>query len=246
MENLPYVLVWSDEFNYEGAPDPDKWSYDVGGSGWGNNELQYYTAGDNVYVDGEKMIIQVRHETMMQREVTSTRITTKGKCDWLYGKVEVRAKLPKGLGTWPAIWMLPSGKAYGGWPACGEIDIMEHVGYDFGRIYSTVHTAAFNHVKGTQKGDDTICPHVDTEFHLYAVEWQPDKLRFFVDGNEIFTYEPAVLSAEVTFEEWPFDKPFYLLINVAFGGNWGGAKGVDYSVLPVTMEIDYVRVYQRS
>lgn len=243
MNNPHYRLVWSDEFDYEGPPDPQKWNYNMGGSGWGNNELQYYT-DSNASVRGGRLVIEARNETLENRTVTSARLTTKGKGDWLYGRVEVCARLPKGLGTWPAIWMLPTEDTYGRWPSSGEIDIMEHVGYDYGRIYATVHTAAYNHVKGTQKGGSRVYDDIDTAFHVYAAEWLPDRIRFLVDGDEIFVFKPDDFNKDVTDQSWPFNKPFHLLINLAFGGNWGGAKGVDYAVLPAVMEIDYVRVYQ--
>jgi beta-glucanase (GH16 family) len=244
IQRLNYELVWSDEFDYTGAPDPRKWTCEVGGNGWGNNELEYYTNGGNVRVENGKMIIEARHETFQNRDVTSTRIITKNKGDWLYGKVEVAAKIPAGLGSWPAIWMLPTDWAYGDWPQSGEIDIMEHVGYDYNTIHTTVHTGAYNHTLGTQKGKSARYKNVDTEFHVYSIEWLPDKIRFFVDGNEQFVFDPSMLITAATYRHWPFDKRFHLLLNVAFGGDWGGAKGVDYDILPVSMEIDYVRVYQ--
>lgn len=243
-ESLSYELVWSDEFDYEGEPDPEKWNYDVGGSGWGNNELQYYTRGDNVTVDGEKMILELRKEDAGNRDYTSTRIITKNKGDWQYGKIEVSAKLPEGLGTWPAIWMLPTDWKYGDWPASGEIDIMEHVGYDMNTIHTTVHTKSYNHTSGTQKGKSQKVENVSTEFHKYSIEWLPDKILFFIDDEEVNSFEPSKLITAPTYKEWPFDKRFHLLINIAFGGNWGGAQGVDENCIPVTMEIDYVRVYQ--
>jgi len=241
---LTYELVWSDEFDYTGPPDPKKWENETGGNGWGNNELQYYTKGDNVYVDGEKMVITARLEKVGGREVTSARIRTAKKGDWVYGKVEVRAKVPKGLGTWPGIWMLPTDWKYGGWPASGEIDIMEHVGYNPDTLVMTVHTESYNHAKRTQKGKSVIKAGMTDNFHVYGVEWLPDKMNFFYDGELEFTYNPVMFKDSPTYKEWPFDRRFHLLINLAFGGNWGGARGVNYDILPVTFEIDYVRVYQ--
>jgi beta-glucanase (GH16 family) len=242
--NLHYELVWSDEFDYTGKPDPDKWGYDTGGHGWGNNELQYYTEGGNAYVDGGKLIIEARAESMGGRNVTSSRLITKNKGDWLYGYIEVRAKLPAGLGTWPAIWMLPTDWEYGNWPASGEIDIMEHVGYDMDNIVTTVHTEAYNHSIRTQKGFTKAHENVTTEFHTYAIEWLPDKIRFIIDDEEQFVFEPRKLITVAHYKHWPFDKRFHLLLNIAFGGDWGGLEGVDMSILPVTMEVEYVRVYQ--
>lgn len=243
-DNLNYKLVWSDEFDYEGLPDESKWDYDTGGSGWGNNELQYYTRGDNVKVTDGKLIIEARKEDREGLKYTSTRLVSRNKGDWLYGKIEVSAKLPRGNGTWPAIWMLPTDWAYGNWPGSGEIDIMEHVGYDMNNIVGSIHTKSYNHTIGTQKSGQKRIENVDTEFHVYAVEWLPDKIRFFIDDEQYFEFKPTDLKATPTFREWPFDKRFHLLLNIAVGGNWGGARGIDDSIWPQTMEVDYVRVYQ--
>lgn len=242
--NLDYQLVWSDEFDYEGAPDPEKWGYDVGGHGWGNNELQYYTEGGNAKVADGKLVIEARKEDYENRRFTSTRLISKGKGDWLYGIVRVKAKLPRGKGTWPAIWMLPTDWEYGGWPASGEIDIMEHVGYDMNKILGSIHTKAYNHSIGTQKSGGITVSNVDTEFHEYAIEWLPDKIKFFVDDELYFTFRPADFKTAPDYKDWPFDKRFHLLLNIAVGGNWGGAQGVDEDIWPQTMEVDYVRVYQ--
>lgn len=241
-ESLTYELVWSDEFDYEGEPDPEKWGYDIGGNGWGNHELQYYTKGDNVTVTDGMLVIEARKEDMGGREYTSTRLVTKNKGDWTYCKVEAYAKLPSGLGTWPAIWMLPTDYRYGGWPASGEIDIMEHVGYDQDVIVQTVHTQK-NH-GGNGKGHSVRIEGVSEEFHLYSVEWLPDKLIFYVDGEEQYTYDPNKIAYRTTSDYWPFDQRMHLLINLAFGGDWGGARGVDDSYFPVQFYVDYVRVYQ--
>ena len=244
-DTLTYALVWSDEFDYEGPPDPGRWGYDVGGSGWGNNELQYYTDGGNAWADGEKLIIEARAEPKGNRAYTSARLTTINKGDWLYGKVEVRAKLPGGLGTWPAIWMLPTDWEYGGWPHSGEIDIMEHVGYDMGRVHATVHTSAYNHINGAQKSSGgTLVEDVTGTFHLYSAEWLPDRIIFRIDDETVYEFDPSKYTSHVTYEQWPFDKRHHLLINIALGGDWGGARGFDPDMLPVVMEIDYVRVYQ--
>ena len=239
--NLTYELVWSDEFDYEGTPDTEKWGYDVGGGGWGNNERQTYTAGENVSVSGGVMTIELRMEPELKR-FSSTRLVTKGKGDWTYCKVEVSAKLPVGVGTWPAIWMLPSYNTYGTWPKSGEIDIMEHVGFDQDVIVQTVHTA-MNHGSSGQ-GLSTPTKGVSEEFHTYSVEWLPDKLIFSIDGEETYTYDPHNYSEQPLYFDWPFDKDMHLLINLAYGGDWGGAQGIDLNCLPATYEIDYVRVYQ--
>ncbi|NBP69445.1 MAG: glycoside hydrolase family 16 protein [Cytophagia bacterium] len=236
-------LVWSDEFDYTGIPDTTKWNYDVGGNnGWGNNELQVYTRlPQNVRVDQGKLIIEAHHDSIEGKAYSSARIVSKGKGDWLYGKIEVRAKLPYGRGTWPAIWMLPTDWEYGGWPTSGEIDIMEHVGFNQGSVHGTIHTASYNHIKHTEKSGQVTIPDVADAFHVYAINWTKDKIEFFVDNTLYYT---AQKSENDTFKEWPFDKKFHLLMNIAVGGNWGGKEGVDESVWPQKMEIDYVRVYQ--
>ena len=242
--SLTYELVWSDEFDQDGPPDDAKWDYDVGGGGWGNNELQYYTRGENARVENGLLVIEARKEQRGNRQYTSARLVTRGKGDWLYGKFEIRAKLPKGLGTWPAIWMLPTDWEYGGWPASGEIDIMEHVGYDQGRLHASVHTQAFNHVLRTQKTATTSVPDISEEFHLFTLTWLPDRIMIAVDGRVYYTYDPSRHVTQPTDHEWPFDRRHHLLLNIAFGGNWGGARGIDDSVLPQQMLVDYIRVYQ--
>ncbi|MFO8001458.1 MAG: glycoside hydrolase family 16 protein [Marinilabilia sp.] len=237
-------LVWSDEFNYEGLPDETKWNYDTAGNsdGWGNNELQYYTANreKNAYVDGEHLVITARRESMNDFSYTSARLTSKEKGDWLYGRVEVKAKVPGGRGIWPAIWMLPTDWEYGEWPESGEIDIMEHVGYEPDSVHTTVHTEAFNHNIGTQVGKATYVPDCEEVFYVYAIEWDADKIDFFIDDEKVFTFQNSGKGPD----EWPFDKRFHLLLNVAVGGDWGGLHGVDDSIFPAEMKIDYVRVYQ--
>ncbi len=237
-------LVWADEFDKAGLPDSTKWEYDVGGNGWGNNELQFYTRQrpENARVENGKLIIEARKEAYQGKNYTSARLLTRGKHTWTYGRIEAMAKLPKGIGTWPAVWMLGQNIATAGWPRGGEIDIMEHVGFDEGVIHGTIHTEAYNHAKKTQKGKQITITDVTQAFHLYAIEWTADQIDFFVDGQKYNTVEKAVLGSSVA--EWPFEQPFYLLLNVAVGGNWGGQKGVDDSIWPQRMEVDYVRVYQ--
>ncbi|MBN1601095.1 MAG: family 16 glycosylhydrolase [Chitinispirillaceae bacterium] len=239
-----WVLVWQDEFNTPGLPDNQKWSYDVGGDGWGNNELQFYTNKrlENARIEDSALIIETRKETFSGKNYTSARLVSKGKGDWLYGKVEVRAKLPSGKGTWPAIWMLPTFWEYGNWPASGEIDIMEHVGYDPGVIHATVHTADLNHTKGTQVGKNTIVEDCMAQYHVYSVEWYPDHIDAFIDGKKYFSFS----NRNEGFSTWPFDKKFHLLLNTAFGGDWGGAQGIDSTIVSTLFYVDYVRVYQLS
>jgi len=242
--SAPRRLVWRDEFDRPGLPDTTKWRYEVGGNGWGNNELQYYTARrpENARVEGGHLLIEARRESWQGKPYTSARLTTRQTQAWTYGRIEARAKLPAGLGTWPAIWMLGQNIGTMGWPRCGELDIMEHVGYDPGVIHGTTHTQAYNHVKHTEKtGTDTI-PDATTAFHLYAIDWTPDQIDFYVDGHRYFSARKSELGTSEA--EWPFDQPFYLLLNLAVGGNWGGAKGVDETIWPRRMEVDYVRVYQ--
>jgi beta-glucanase (GH16 family) len=233
-------LQWSDEFNYSGAPDPNKWGYDLGDHGWGNNELQDYTNSRvNSYVEDGKLFIKAIKQN---DKWTSARLVTRQKGDWLYGRIEVSAKLPTGKGTWPAIWMLPTDWNYGGWPASGEIDIMEHVGYDQNKIYGSIHTEAFNHKIGTQKSGTRIIPSASTGFNLYAIEWSESKIDFFINNEKYFTFA----NENKTYKEWPFDKRFHLLLNLAIGGNWGGAQGIDPSLTQAIMEVDYVKVFTKK
>ena len=233
--------VWSDEFDYTGKPNASKWGYDIGGSGWGNNEAQYYTDSENnAKVDNGKLTITAIKEPFGGKNYTSARLVTKQKGDWLYGRVEVRAKLPSGKGTWPAIWMLPTDWAYGNWPASGEIDIMEHVGYDPNKVLFTIHTKDYNHNIGTQKGGSLVIPTAMTEFHKYRVDWTPYAVRGYFDDQLVFTFVNEGKGSAA----WPFDKKFHLLINLAVGGNWGGAQGIDDTIFPAVYEIDYVRVYK--
>ncbi len=243
-ENMDYQLVWSDEFDYEGLPDSTKWGYDTGGHGWGNQELQYYTKEGNAWVEDGRLIIEARKEETEGNDYTSARLVTRGKGDWKYARIEVCAKLPSGRGTWPAIWMLPTDWTYGDWPASGEIDIMEHVGYDQNVVHASVHTQTYHHSIGTQKTNKLKVDGVSEDFHVYAVEWLPDTIKFFIDGEEYFSFTPTKFMPYPSYKEWPFDKRFHLLLNVAYGGSWGGAQGIDDTVLPARMEVDYVRVYQ--
>lgn len=234
-------LVWSDEFNYKGLPDPKKWGYDTGGNGWGNNELQYYTyqKTKNARVENGNLIIEAHKEQVGKNAYTSARLVTKGKGDWTSGRIEVRAKIPKGLGTWPAIWMLGS-KTPLVWPDDGEIDIMEHVGYDQGNIHASTHSKKYNHIIGTQKTDTIRVNDCSEVFHVYQLDWDAETIRIGIDNTMYFQFKNEHSDRNA----WPFNEPFYLLLNVAVGGNWGGAKGVDSSIYPLRMEIDYVRVFQ--
>jgi beta-glucanase (GH16 family) len=240
-----WKLVWADEFDKNGMPDTTRWNYDTRGNeyGWGNNEKQWYTVAkpENCRIENGILVITARKEKTGNKEYSSARLTTKNKGDWKYGKIEVRAKLPTGNGTWPAIWMLPTENKYGGWPKSGEIDIMEHVGYNPDTVFSTVHTGKFNHMIGTQVGKKTGLPTATTEFHVYTTEWEENEIRSYVDGKHYFTFK----NNGEGFEAWPFDQPFHLILNLAIGGGLGGKKGIDDSKFPHIFEIDYVRVYQK-
>jgi beta-glucanase (GH16 family) len=245
-----WKLVWSDEFNSPGLPDPSKWGYDVGGHGWGNKELQNYTdrRKENARVENGVLIIEARRDGSATQPYSSARLVSKNKGDWTYGRFEVRAKLPSGRGTWPAIWMLPTQRSYATnyWPENGEIDIMEHVGYDPDVIHGSAHTKAYNHAINTQKTGKIKVESARSGFNTYAVEWTPEEIRWYVNDRQYFKFSNERLSnSAADYKQWPFDKPFHLLLNLAVGGNWGGAEGIDDSIWPQSMEIDYIRVYQQ-
>jgi len=232
-------LVWSDEFETNGPPEVSKWNYDIGtgSSGWGNNELQYYTdRTDNVVVEDGVLKIIARKENYGGSNYTSTRLKTQGKFDFKYGRIDVKAKLPGGDGTWPAIWMLGSNIETVGWPACGEIDIMEYSGYNPGRVQSAIHNnssfgATVNfRVKTIENETD--------EYHVYSMIWSENQISFLIDDERFYTYKPVGKNEA----NWPFDKNQFLLLNVAMGGTLGGV--IDPNFSSSTMEIDYVRVYQ--
>ncbi len=242
-DELEYELVFEDNFDGD-ALNTDNWGFDLGGSGWGNNELQYYTEGDNLTVVDGYLTIQTRKEEHEGMDYTSTRLISKNKQDFLYGRIEVNAKLPSGRGTWPAIWMLPTDWEYGGWPESGEIDIMEHVGYDQDKIHGTIHTEAYNHSKGTDKGKAHVLEGASEEFNTYFIEWLPDVIYFGVNDIVYNEYRPTDYVSNPSFKHWPFDKRMHILINVAVGGFWGGAEGIDDDIFPQEMVVDYVKVYQ--
>jgi len=242
-------LVWSDEFDYTGLPDTTKWAYNVGNGcpdlcGWGNNELQYYTKDSlkNARVEDGKLIIEVHKEQIGNNKFSSAKLVTKGKQDWKYGRFEIRAKVPVNKGAWSAIWMLPTDSPYGGWPDGGEIDIMEHVGYDPDTVEASGHTKSYYFTIGTQKHKRLAVPDCDERFHTYALEWEEDEFRIFMDNHLYFTFA----NEGTGYKEWPFDQQFYLILNLAYGGNWGGAHGLDLDGLPQRLEIEYVRVYQKE
>ena len=229
-----YKLVWEDNFNGK-TIDTTSWTNEVDPAGWVNNELQRYTNGQNVYVKNGKLFIVARNKN---NEYTSGRIITKGKRSFTYGIVEIKAELPEGVGTWPALWMLGENDGEEGWPDCGELDIMEHVGKHPGFIHSSIHNPS-----GYGQTPYTGIVEIKqpfSKFHIYSMEWTKDYITFYVDGKTVYHYQPKVK----TDKNWPFDKPFFLIFNIAIGGDWGGPK-IDEKCFPAIMEVDWVRVYQK-
>ena len=253
-----WKLVWNDEFDKDGAPDPKKWGTEIGFIR--NGEMQYYTGRpENARVEGGNLVIEARKEHLPNAkyekgskewnnsrefaDVTSASLTTEKTVSWTYGRVEVRAKIPTGRGTWPAIWMLGTNIHQAGWPKCGEIDILENVGFDPNGVHTTVHTEAFNHVKHTAKGhrEEAVKPFDD--FHVYAIEWTKKEITFLYDEKKVFAFEN---DGKGDVNTWPYDKPQFLILNFAIGGGWGGVKGIDDAIFPQKFLIDYVRVYEKE
>ena len=241
-------IVWQDEFDNDSL-DLTKWSRETGGHGWGNNELQFYTDSDsNSYVENGNLILKAQvvpqgiGSSKGLRYYSSARLRTYGKGDWKYGRIEVKAKVASGQGIWPAIWMLPTDWLFGGWPSSGEIDIMEHVGYDLGVVHGSVHTEAYNHKINTQRSSARKIANVDTEFHVYSIIWDKDKISFFIDDVQYFLFEN---DKQGNYKTWPFDQRFHLLINIAVGGDWPGNPD-NSTNFPRKMLVDYVRVYEKS
>lgn len=245
-EEKKWKLVWADEFNAGERLDTDAWVIIQGNGcptlcGFGNNELQTYTGNpENLRIEDGKLVI----EAVPQGDhYTSAKITSQKMKGWQTGKIAMRAKIPAGVGTWPAFWMLPDTNKFGPWPKSGEIDIMEHVGHRLGYLHGTIHTEAFNGKLGTQKGGEIYVPTISTEFHDFTVEWAEDSLRWFIDGEQYF--EILRGKADGT-AEWPFDHPFHVILNLAVGGDWGGQKGIDKNAFPARYEIDWVKVWQKD
>lgn len=240
-----WSLIWADEFNSGNALDTETWVIIEGNGcptlcGFGNNELQTYTGNpENLRVEDGRLII----EAVYDDGYTSAKITSQKMEGWQTGKIAMRAKIPTGVGTWPAFWMLPDTNIFGPWPKSGEIDIMEHVGHRLGYLHGTIHTEAFNGKLGTQKGGEIYVPAISSEFHEFAVEWTTDSLRWYLDGEQYF----EILREETDgTAEWPFDHPFHIILNLAVGGDWGGQKGVDENAFPTQYEIDWIRVWQQK
>ena len=235
-------LVWNDEFDGRGLPDPAKWSYEEGFVR--NREFQYYTRERSANARREKgsLVLEARLDSLRHANgvalCTSGSINTRGKASWKYGRFEIRAKLPGGIGAWPAIWMLGDNIPKVGWPRCGEIDIMEYVGHRKDQVHFTVH--AQNEGRHVSKGVNVNFPTAETDFAVYVLEWERDALRFFVDGTLGLEFKRG----DIAIAPWPFDKPHYLLLNLAIGGSWGAEKGIDAAIFPCRFEVDYVRVYQ--
>ncbi|MBN2597908.1 MAG: glycoside hydrolase family 16 protein [Marinifilaceae bacterium] len=241
-----YQLVWSDEFDYTGLPDSTKWMYDTVGNseGWGNNEAQHYTIAkkENAWVEDGVLSIKALKEQYEGKEYTSARLNS--KANWLCGKIEVNAKLSKGRGTWSAIWMMPKDWTFkdGNWPAVGEIDIMEHVGHNLGTIHASAHSKDYQWQINTQQTDTIHISDVAEKFHSYIWEWTPEVMRAYVDDQLYFEYKNEGLGES----KWPYVKPFYLILNVAVGGAWGSVEGIDAEAFPQTMQVDFVRIYQKK
>ena len=236
-----YKLVWNDEFDHAGSLNANDWTHEVKNAGWVNNELQNYVkekTPEGAWVtkvsDGTLKIRALKENG----KVYSGRVYAKVKQGWKYGYIEASIKLPKGKGTWPAFWMMPVN--FRSWPADGEIDIMEEVGYHPDYVSSSLHATAHVHSNNTQVTHEMKCAGAEGEFHTYAIKWTHQNITTYVDGNKQLSYD----NRDRGRDDWPYDDPFYVILNLAWGGSWGGAQGVDESKLPATMEIDYVRVFQ--
>ena len=238
-----WQLVWSDEFDVPGAPDPANWEHELGGGGWGNQESQAYTNSlDNSRVEGGVLIIEAREESLGSNEYTSARLLTRDRASWTYGRIEARIKLPEGQGIWPAFWMMPQDSPYGGWPTSGEIDVMEYLGHETNRVHGTIHYGGgdIGH-RYTGTSYTLASGTFSDEFHTFAVEWEPHEIRWYVD-DVLFQTQTTWTSAAGAYPA-PFDQPFFLILNVAVGGLWPGYPDATTS-FPQRMEVDYVRVYE--
>jgi beta-glucanase (GH16 family) len=240
-----WQLVWADEFTQPNGSSPDatKWDYDIGtgSGGWGNNELQYYTSRtNNVRIENDQLVIEARAESYQGSSYTSARLLTQHKGSWTYGRMEARIQVPRTQGIWPAFWMLGTNLPAVGWPTCGEIDIMEHIGREPKKVYGTVHGPGYSGDGGVG-GDYTFGPDVADDFRVFAVEWETNVIRWYVDGIQYFTVTPTNLGGNT----WVFNQPQFFLLNVAVGGNWPGYPD-GTTILPQRMLVDYVRVYTRA
>ena len=237
-----YKLVFEDTFNQNGRPREDLWNIEVAGHGFGNDEAQFYTDRlKNVFVKDGVLHLVAHKENYLHRHYTSAKLTTKNKKHIRYGRVEVMAKIPKGFGTWPAIWFLGTNMDQVGWPTCGEIDLMEHVGKNPEHIHFSLHSRTNHHLIGNQPTLALDVPGILDGYHEFAMDWTEQFFIFYIDKKEIVRFNKADYIAKA---EWPFDHPFYLILNLAIGGTWGGP--IDDSIFPVTFSFKYVKVYERS
>jgi beta-glucanase (GH16 family) len=237
-DTMGWNLVWSDEFDKNGLPDGSKWGYDVGDNGWGLQEIQYYTSNrsENARVENGNLIIEARRENFSGRQYTSTRLVSRGKCEKKYGRFETRLIVPGFRGIFPAFWMIPSDQG-GGWPAFGELDVMEHFGFDPGIIRQTMHCAAHAVPQPVQISD--TLPDCSTNYHVYRMDWYKDSIVFYIDDKKTLSYKETQ-----DYAHWPYTKPFYMILQIPVGGSFAGQKGIDDSQFPTKMVVDYVRYYE--
>ncbi|MFP3363168.1 glycoside hydrolase family 16 protein [Pseudoalteromonas sp. SIMBA_148] len=247
-------LIWSDEFDIDGLPNPSKWHYEKGYVR--NGEAQHYQEAnsENSRIENGFLVIESHYQPANKPEnlwqylfyekpksrYSSASLTTEHLPGFEYGRIEVRAKLPQGRGVWPAIWLLGSNIKQVGWPMCGEIDIMEYVGFEPNKIHSAIHTSNRNHNKGNAANSTLQVNDLENEFHVYSVERSAERVDFYIDNSLHYSYHKE----DNTNTSWPFDQPMYLIINLAIGGGWGGKKGIDNTIFPQQFFIDYVRVYK--
>jgi len=245
-----FTLAWSDEFDQgdNSAPDPAKWKFEIGGNGWGNQELEYYSSRrENARMRRGNLEIIARKESYtgadgVQRDYTSARLITSGKFEQAYGRFEARIKIPYGQGVWPAFWLLGADDKQVGWPQCGEIDIMENIGREPGMVHGTIHGPGYSGGKGIGGAYSVNAGRFADDFHIYAVEWEPEEIRFYVDDHLYTARRPSDLPAGT---KWVYDHPFYILLNFAVGGEWPGSPDAT-TKFPQVMLVDYVRVYKKS
>ncbi len=240
---MDYELVWQDLFQTDGKPDPSIWVFETGGHGFGNHEAQYYTDRlKNAFVKDGILSIVAYKEPFENCAYTSAKLTTYNKKHIQHGRVEIMAKVPKGEGTWPAIWMLSERFKQGvPWPDCGEIDLLEHVGHHPGHVHFSLHSSKSYFHLNNQLTKVSHVPDAQDEFHEYRMDWDPDHISFYIDQKlqEVFHRSP-----DATDETWPFNQPFYLILNIALGGTWGGP--IDDQIFPTAFQFKYVKVYQRG
>jgi beta-glucanase (GH16 family) len=237
-DSTGWNLIWSDEFNGT-AIDSKNWNFDIGGNGWGNVELEYYTnRPDNARVDNGMLVIEALQEKYEGLNYTSARLNSRGLQEFTYGRIEARMKLPYGQGIWPAFWALGSNAS---WPLGGEIDIMEYIGKTPDTVYQTIHGPGYSGSKNVGSHIALTTEALRNDFHVYAIEWQENEIRWFIDQQEVFNATPSQLPAGT---EWVFDHPFYIILNLAVGGGWPGFPDTT-TVFPQQLLVDYVRVYQK-